>query len=226
MGDALTGSGGYALGIAISPIPVAALILALLSVHPKRNSGLFTIGWIGGIVSVATLAAITPLFATGEDPSDRRGWIRLTVGLLLVLAAVRRWRTRPDPGQQPPIPPLMRAMDGAGMFSMIGIGFALAAFNPKDLLLSAAGGAEIGSAELAAGDTFVALFVFTAVAASTAIVPVAAYLIAGERLDERLHRSRAWLIRHNPTVMAIVLTAIGVLFITEAVQILSSDPEG
>lgn len=139
MGDALTGAGGYALGIAISPIPVAALILALLSVHPRRNSGLFTIGWVGGIVSVATLAAITPLFAAGDDPSVRRGWIRLAVGLILILAAVRRWRTRPDPGEKPPVPPLMRAMDGAGAFSLIGIGFALAAFNPKDLLLAAIG---------------------------------------------------------------------------------------
>lgn len=220
MGGAIGGSIGYALGIAISPIPIAALILTLLSVRPRTNSIAFTVGWVSGIGLVAAIAVVTPLFDAGDDPSDRRGWIRLAVGVILVLAAVRRWRTRPGPDDEPPTPPLMRAIDGVGMFGVLGIGFALAAFNPKDMLLAAAGGAGIGSAELPGGTTFVALLIFTAIAASTAIVPVGAYLIAGERLDERLHRSRAWLIRHNPAVMAIVLVAVGALFITEAIHIL------
>jgi threonine/homoserine/homoserine lactone efflux protein len=114
----------------------------------------------------------------------------------------------------------MRAIDGAGAFGVLGIGFVLAAFNPKDMLLAAAGGTEIGSADLSGTTTFVALMIFTAIAASTAIVPVGAYLIVGERLDERLHRSRRWLIRHNPAVMATVLVAVGALFIAEGTQIL------
>lgn len=217
--DALAGSSGYALGIAISPIPVAALILALLSLSPRRNSGLFTLGWIGGIGAVATLAAITPLFA-GDDPSDTRGWIRSTVGIILVLAAIRRWTTRPGPGEEPTVPPLMRAVDGAGPFGMLGIGFALAAFNPKDLLLAAAGGAEIGTADLAHESTVLALIAFTLLSASTAIVPVATYAIGGRQLDQQLERSRQWLIRHNPTVMSLVLVAIGALFIWEGYRIL------
>ena len=146
MADAIGGSIGYALGIAISPIPIAALILTLLSVAPRRNSVAFTVGWVAGIAAVATIAAATPLFDGGDDPSDRRGWIRLSVGVILLLAALRRWRTRPRSGEEPPTPPLMRAIDGVGAAGVLGIGFALAAFNPKDLLLAAAGGAEVGSA--------------------------------------------------------------------------------
>jgi hypothetical protein len=88
------------------------------------------------------------------------------------------------------------------------------------MLLAAAGGTEIGSADLSGSATFIALLIFTAIAASTALVPVGAYLIAGQRLDERLHRSRQWLVRHNPAVMAIVLVAVGALFIAEGTQIL------
>ncbi len=222
MGGAIGGSIGYALGIAISPIPIAALILTLLSMHPRTNSIAFTAGWVSGIGFVATIAVVTPLFDAGDDPSDRRGWIRLTIGVILVLAALRRWRTRPGPDDEPPTPPLMRAIDGVGMFGVLGIGFALAAFNPKDMLLAAAGGAEIGSADLPGATTVVALSIFTTIAASTAIIPVGTYLIAGERLEKRLHRSREWLIRHNPTVAAIVLVAVGALFITEGIQILRS----
>ena len=221
MGGAIGGSIGYALGIAISPIPIAALILTLLSVRPRANSLAFTSGWILGIGCVAAIAIITPLFDAGDDPSDRRGWIRLTIGLLLLLAAVGRWRTRPGPDDTPPTPPLMRAIDGAGTAGVLGIGFALAALNPKDMLLAAAGGAEIGSADLSRSSTVTAFVVFTAVAASTAIVPVGTYLVVGHRLDDRLQRSREWLIRHNPAVMAVVLFAIGALFIAEAIRILS-----
>lgn len=221
MVEAVSGAIGYALGIAISPIPIAALILVLLSTHPRSNSIAFTVGWVIGIASVATLAVVTPLFDGGDDPSDRRGWIRLTVGVILLLAAVRRWTTRPGPDAEPRIPPLMRAVDGARGVGVLGIGFALAAFNPKDLLLAAAGGAEIASAELATGTNIAALAVFTTIAASTAIAPVGAYLIAGERLDDRLERSREWLIRHNPVVMAVVLLAIGILFVAEGALILT-----
>jgi threonine/homoserine/homoserine lactone efflux protein len=221
VGGAISGSVGYGLGIAISPIPIAALILTLLSVRPRTNSVAFTVGWVTGIGGVTTIAVVTPLFDAGDDPSDRRGWIRLAIGVILVFAAIHRWRTRPGADEEPPVPPLMRAVDRAGVLGVLAIGFALAAFNPKDMLLAAAGGIEIGAADLSGGATVVAVLLFTTIAASTAIVPVGAYLVAGERLDERLRRARVWLIRRNPAVMAIVLVAVGALFIAEAVHILS-----
>ena len=222
MGSAIGGSIGYALAIAVSPIPIAALILTLLSVRPRAGSIAFTVGWVAGIGSVVAIAIITPFFDAGDDPSDRRGWIRLSIGVILLLAAVQRWRTRPGQDVEPPTPPLMRAIDGAGGFGVLGIGFALAAFNPKDMVLAAAGGVEIGSADLSGGATLAAHAIFTTVAASTALVPVAIYLVAGRRIDPHLHRSRAWLIRHNAKVMAAVLAAVGAVFIFEAVEILSS----
>lgn len=220
MGEALGGSIGYALGIAISPIPIAALILTLLSVRPRTNSIAFTLGWVFGIGFVAVIAVVTPIFDAGDDPSDVRGSIRLSIGVLLVVAAIGRWRRRPGPDEEPETPPLLRAIDGAGILGVLGIGFALAALNPKDMLLSAAGGVEIASADLSTGSTVMALAIFTLIAASTAIVPVGAYLIAGDRLDDRLQGWRAWLIRHNPAVMAVVLVAVGALFIAEGLQIL------
>lgn len=220
MAGAVGGSIGYALGIAISPIPIAALLLTLLSARPRTNSIAFTTGWTAGIVGVATIAAATPVFQPGDDPGDTRGWIRLTIGVVLVIAGIRRWQTRPAPDVEPPIPPLMRAIDGVGTLGVVGVGFALAAFNPKDLLLAAAGGAEIAAADLAVGASIVAIAVFTAIAASTAMIPVVAHLAAGNRLDDRLQRSRDWLVRHNAVVMAVVLVAVGLLFVAEGVGIL------
>ena len=221
MGEAIGESLGYAIGIAVSPIPIAALILVLLSERPRTSSVTFTIGWTTGIAGVATAAILTPWFDAGDEPSDRRGVIRLTLGVLLVLFGGYRWRTRPAPGEDPPIPPLMRAVDGVGPIGVLGVGFVLAAFNPKDMFLSAAGGAAIGSADLTNGQTLWSVAIFTAIAASTAIIPVATYQIAGSRIDPTLARSKEWLIRHNASVMAVVLAAVGVLLIVEATQILT-----
>jgi threonine/homoserine/homoserine lactone efflux protein len=220
VGGAVAGSVGYALGIAISPIPIAALVLTLLSVRPRANSLAFGVGWVVGVAGVAAIAAATPLFGGGDEPGDARGWIRLTIGVVLIVAGARRWRTRPGPDDEPPIPPLLRAIDRTGTAGVAGIGFALAAFNPKDLVLAATGGAEIAAADLSTGTTIAAVAVFAAIASSTVVVPVIASLLAGDRLDDRLHRARDWLVRHNAVVMAVVLVAVGVLFVIEGGQIL------
>jgi len=67
-----------AVGVAISPIPIIAVILMLMSREASRTSVGFLIGWVAGIVVVTTddEPLIGPL---GEDAlryeadADRRG---------------------------------------------------------------------------------------------------------------------------------------------------------
>jgi hypothetical protein len=47
------------------------------------------------------------------------------------------------------------------------------------------------------------------------LLPLAGYAIAGESVLAPLGRVRAWLERHNATVMAVVITAIGVILLVE-----------
>ena len=80
-----------ALGVAISPVPVIAVILMLFSERAKQNSLAFLAGWVVGIV-----AAMTDPHRRGVDAgsrqrrertSDTSSWIKLVMGLLLVVAA-------------------------------------------------------------------------------------------------------------------------------------------
>ena len=64
--------------------------------------------------------------------------IKVLLGLLLVGLAVRDFRKRPRPGEQPPLPGWMRAIDSITGAKALGIAILLSALNPKNLSLTAA----------------------------------------------------------------------------------------
>ncbi|HEY7814210.1 MAG TPA: GAP family protein [Nakamurella sp.] len=107
----------------------------------------------------------------------------------------------------------MAAIDRMGFGQALGLGFALAAINPKNLLMAVAAGVAIGSGGLGVGGDVVAIVIFTVIAASTVVVPVIAYAVAKERMREPLAKAKAWLEENNSTVMAVLLLVIGVTLI-------------
>lgn len=105
MGDAIGETLGLAVGIAISPIPVAAVILMLFSGRARSNSVAFMIAWITGIALVtAIVIAIPGLEADDSAPSTTTGWIKLVLGILLLAVGVRQWGGRPGPDDEPDVP--------------------------------------------------------------------------------------------------------------------------
>lgn len=209
-----------ALGIAISPIPIIAAILMLLSPRARVTSVGFLLGWITGIVVAVTvftlLASVMPS-GGADEPQPIKGGLQLALGVLLMLLALRQWRGRPRAGQEPALPKWMQAIDKITFPVAIGLGFLLSAVNPKNLLLAAGAGVEIGSAGLEFGAILAAIAVFTAIAASTVLVPVVGYLIAADRLRGPLDALRGWLAKENAVIMAILLTVLGVVLIGKGI---------
>ena len=81
-----------AVGVAISPIPIIAVILMLLAPKAGGTSAGFLVGWVVGIVVATTLflllAGTLDLGSSGE-PSAAASWVKLVLGaLLLLLAAI------------------------------------------------------------------------------------------------------------------------------------------
>ena len=201
-----------AVGIAISPIPIIAAILMLLSPRAKRTSVGFLIGWLAGIVVAVVLFTLLTSVIPQDNagPSPVAGVIKIILGALLLLLAIKQWRTRPAEGEQASMPKWMSAIDAMTAGKALGLGFLLSAVNPKNLLMAISAGVIVGSADLAIGQIAVVIIIFVLLAASTVLIPVIGYLIASARLAGPLDKLREWLVENNALIMAVLLLVIGV----------------
>lgn len=205
-----------ALGVAISPIPIIAAILMLLSPKAKGTSVGFLVGWVLGIIVAVTVFSLLSSIIPEQDPDASKpvsGVIKLVLGALLLLLAARQWRSRPKAGEEPALPKWMAAIDEMNAGRGLLLGFVLAAVNPKNLLLGAAAGVSIGTGGLTVGEATIVIAVFTLIAASSVAIPVIAYLVASARMAGPLEALRGWLVHNNATVMAVLLLVIGVAVI-------------
>ena len=209
-----------ALGVAISPIPIIAAILMLLSPKARVTSVGFLLGWVLGIIVAVTVFTLVSSLLPEEDPDAShpiRGAIQLVLGALLFLLAFGQWRKRPRPGEEASLPKWMKAIDTITFPFALGLGFLLSAVNPKNLIMAAGAGTDIGGAALSTGSIIVVITVYTLIAASTVLVPVIGYLIAADRLRGPLDALRGWLAAENAVIMAVLLLVIGISMIGKGI---------
>jgi len=203
----------YAIGIAISPVPIIAAILMLLSQQAAKTSTAFLIGWVAGIVVVTVVVLLLVGEAGDSDdgkPSTLSSILKLAIGALLVLMALKQWRSRPKAGETGEMPKWMGAIESFTFGKALGLGFLLSGINPKNLLMCLAAGTTIGAAHLSTGDDIVVVAVFTVLAASTVAIPVIGFLVASSRMEAPLNDLRGWLTQNNAVVMGVLLLVIGV----------------
>jgi threonine/homoserine/homoserine lactone efflux protein len=209
-----------ALGIAISPIPIIAAILMLLSPKAKGTSVGFMLGWVLGIVIAVVAFTVLSSVIPEQDPDASKpiaGTIKILLGAGLLFLAFRQWRSRPKAGEEAALPKWMAAIDTITAGRGFGLGFLLAAVNPKNLLMAIGAGVIIGTGGLTVGETTLVIVIFVLIAASSVAVPVIAYLLASKRMAGPLESLRGWLVRNNATVMAVLLLVIGAVMIGKGI---------
>lgn len=208
-----------AVGIALSPLPTIAIVLVLLAPPGRRGGAAFLAG------RLVAVGAVVGLFAVVSDVVERSGEAppavavtRIVVGVALLLVAVKTWRGRPRDGAEPDLPGWMSSIEDRTPAKSAQLAVVLTVANPKELLLAVGAGVAIGSGGLPVGQTVVIAAVLTVVACLNVIAPVAAFLVAGERVRAPLSSARAFLVRHNATIMCVVLVAIAALLIIGGVS--------
>ncbi|GAB3120668.1 GAP family protein [Glaciibacter psychrotolerans] len=221
MGSAIGELLPLALGIAISPIPIIAAILMLLSLKAQGTSVGFLLGWVVGVVLVVVvftaLSSVIPQSPAGQS-QPIVGIIKLVLGLGLLVLAVGQWRGRPKEGVKPTLPAWMSAIDSMTAFRGFVIGFLLAGLNPKNLLIGASAGIALGSDSQSIGSDAIATVIYALIAASTVGIPVIGNLFAAQQMRVPLQKLHIWLLNNNATVMATLLLIIGVVVIAKGIS--------
>jgi len=213
MGNAIGSLLPQAIGVAISPIPIIAVILMLFSKRARSNGLAFLAGWVlalaivGGVVLVLAGAGKV---SAGGTPSTLSYVVHLLLGLLLLFLAVRNWQKRPKEGETAEMPKWMATIDSFTAGRALGLSALLAGVNPKNLALAVAAALSIAQAGLSGAQPWIALAVFVLVASLSVAAPVVYYLIAGQSAAEMLNTWKAWLTANNATVMFVLLLVLGV----------------
>jgi len=202
-----------AVTIAISPIPIIAAILMLLSPRARTVATAFLLGWVAGIAVATVVVTLLSSSIPATDPDASKpvaGVVKTVLGVLLVLLAVRQWRARPAPGTTAAPPKWMAAIDSMTPAKAAGLAFLLAAVNPKNLMMAVAAGVTVGTSEASTGAVVWSLVVFVVIASLSIALPVVGFLVAGRRIAGPLGTMRDWLTANNATIMAVLFLVIGV----------------
>ncbi|MCH7576649.1 MAG: GAP family protein [Chloroflexi bacterium] len=212
-----------AVAVAVSPVPVIAVILMLFTPEARTNSVAFLLGWLLGLIVVGSIVLIAGDVASDDSgESTVSGVVKLVFGLLFLVLAVRSWRSRPKAGEDPEMPGWMAAIDGFGAVKSAGIAALLSGLNPKNLALTVAAAATIAAAGLTTGEEIGAFAIFVTIASITVAAPVLVYLIMGDRVQGGLNSLKEWLIANNNTVMAVLLVVLGAKLLGDGISILSN----
>lgn len=220
VGEVLT----FAVGVAISPVPIVAVILTLFSQGARTNGPAFMLGWISAL---STVSAVVYLLAdsanavTSSSTSDAIAWVKLLLGAALLLLALRKWRNRPERGVDPPMPKWMAGVDSLAPGKAFGLGFALVGINPKNFVLTASAAAGLAELSLTTTETAVSLVTFVVIGSLTIAVPVVYYLLGGQRARDALDTMKTWLVAHNVAVMGVLFVVFGVDLIAEGITALA-----
>ncbi len=209
----------FAVGAAISPFPIIAMVLMLVTARARANGASFLVGWIIGLtaIGVIVLTVASGVDASSSDASDSVNWTKFGLGVLLVVVALRQWRKRPAGDDQPEMPKWMDSVESFTPVKALGAGIVLSAVNPKNLLLSVGAATIIAQSGLPGGDQAIAYATFALIATIGVAVPFVIYFALGDRAPTTLASLKTWMAFHNAAIMAVICLLIGVKLIGDAI---------
>ena len=222
MYDAILQSLPIALGIVVATLPVLAVPLILITRREIKILLAFMAGYAGGLLAVGGVVISFADLATPNDAAPARWivWLRILLGLTLLVLAWRKWQDRAAPGHAEDVPSWMKSIDTIDTGRAALLGFALVALNPKNVVLVASGGLAIAQATPAPLAQAGALLVFAAVSGIGIAMPYLMWITMGEAAIAPLDRLKAAMARNNRLIVTAILALLGLVVTMGALRYL------
>lgn len=200
-----------AVGVALSPIPIVAVILMLGTPKARSNGPAFALGWVVGLVVVSVI--VLAVAGGSDDPnsgsSNAVNVVKLALGVAFLFMALKQWQGRPKKGETPTMPKWMAAIDTFTPGRSFLFGALLSGVNPKNLALTLAAATSIAQAGLSTGDSAIAVAAFVVIGSLTVAGPVIFFMLGGEHATKPLASIKELMGDHNAVIMMVVLLVLG-----------------
>lgn len=200
-----------AVGVALSPFPIIAIVLVLGSVRATASGSAFATGWVVGLGCTTTLVVV--LTGGADDPTTDvpvvLSWVKVAIGGSLIALAGRKWTTRPRDGDEPQTPGWMSTLDGVHPPRAFGLGIVLGGANPKNVAFTFAAATSISELGLGGSEAAVAAGAYVLLASSTVLGPLLAHVVAGARSEPALATVKDFMLANNAVIMMVILLILG-----------------
>ncbi len=210
LSNAIGGLLPSAIGVALSPIPIIAVVLMLSTPRARSNGPAFAVGWIAGLAAVSAIVVFVVGATSSASTDDTIAWGKVALGVVFLGMARRQWQKRPASGQEPEMPGWMATLDAITPPKSLGLGLLLSAANPKNLALTLAAAASIAQTSgLSDAQETVAIVVFVALSSVTVVGSVLFYLVAPKAAERPLASLKSFMTANNAVIMMVVLLLLG-----------------
>jgi hypothetical protein len=206
------------LAVTLDPLPLTAFLVVLPSERGVVKGAAFVFGWL---VSLTAVVAITVL-ATGNSPpkpstvpSLAALAVKIALGAVLVLIAVRRIRARGQPKPPKKPPKWQEHVDSMSPWFALGLAPAL-----QPWVLISAGAATVVEAKLSSWESFLALFLYCVLASASYLAMEIYAIIRPDQSQALLARFRAWIDNHTDQVIIAGSLILGLWLMANSIYLI------
>ncbi|MFT4040078.1 MAG: GAP family protein [Thermomicrobiales bacterium] len=221
--QALTEIVPIAVGLAlVNPLPVMAVILLLFSPRAGAVAWAFVGGWLMGLVlMMAMLVFVVPaerLVGTEQDPTELVSIIRVALGAALLVLAYRKWNARPRDGEKAKLPGWVTSLQNSSPRTAMGIGLAMGAVNPKNLIFAISAAVAIAETQAPAPTMLALIAAYVLIGSVGVLGPVIWRTVAQASATIALQEWRVWLERNYNVMMGVIFVFFGIMVASKGIQ--------
>ena len=205
------------IAVALDPLPLTAFMIILPSKGGVRKGAAFVFGWLASLAIVVTVTVL----ATGNSPpkpstapSLAALAVKIAIGAVLVVIAVRhiRSRQRPKPPKKPP--KWQEHVDGMSPWFALGLAPAL-----QPWVMIGAGAATVVDAKLSSWESYIALFLFCVLGSASYLALEIYTVLRPDHSRALLARFRTWIDTHTDQVIIIGSLILGFWLIGDSIYL-------
>jgi threonine/homoserine/homoserine lactone efflux protein len=206
-----------ALVVALSPLSIIPAVLVLHAPNPRPTGLAFLVGWVVGLAVLTSVFVEVSSLLGGDRgaPPSWASYLRIVVGAALIAFGVYKWLTRKRSEHSPK---WMSSFATITPQRALVTALVLVVVNPKVLFMCAAAGLAIGTEGLSRTGVILGVVYYVVVAASTVALPILAYAVSGDRLDEPLNRLKDWMEAQHATLVAAILVVLGLMVLYKGIH--------